>query len=83
MQVKTLLPGDHQLVLGNLQSHLDVFLEDSDESEVFSMADRSQLEREVDACREYYEELLHSAERGKPCPLTPLPPHPSQHHLIP
>ncbi|KAG5831043.1 hypothetical protein ANANG_G00299700 [Anguilla anguilla] len=60
---KTLLPGEHQLVLSNLQSHLECFLEDSDESEVFSMADRTQLEREVDACREYYEELLRSAER--------------------
>ena len=67
------MPGDHQLVLGNLQSHLEGFLEDSDESEVFSMADRTQLEREVDACKEYYEELLRTAERGKPFSLAPRP----------
>ncbi|KAJ8250312.1 hypothetical protein COCON_G00222340 [Conger conger] len=61
--VKTLLPGDHQLLIGNLQSHLEGFMEDSDESEVFSMSDRAQLEREVEACKEYYEELLRTAER--------------------
>ncbi|KAJ8359996.1 hypothetical protein SKAU_G00165210 [Synaphobranchus kaupii] len=61
--VRTLLPGEHQLVISNLQSHLEIFLEDSDESEVFSMADRNQLEREVEACKDYYEELLRSAER--------------------
>ncbi|KAI1894733.1 hypothetical protein AGOR_G00118790 [Albula goreensis] len=61
--IKTMLPGEHQQVLSNLQTHLDDFLEDSDESEVFSMADRAQLEREVEACKEYYEELLRSAER--------------------
>ncbi|KAJ8377714.1 hypothetical protein AAFF_G00254480 [Aldrovandia affinis] len=61
--VKTMLPGEHQQVLSNLQSHLEDFLEDSEESEVFSMGDRAQLEREVEACKEYYEELLRSAER--------------------
>ncbi len=29
------------------------------------MADCTQLEKEVLACKEYYEELLKSAERGK------------------
>ncbi len=29
------------------------------------MADCAQLEKEVLACKEYYEELLKSAERGK------------------
>uniref|UniRef100_A0A4W5L9A8 Dystonin n=1 Tax=Hucho hucho TaxID=62062 RepID=A0A4W5L9A8_9TELE len=61
--IKTMLPGEHQQVLSNLQSHFEDFLEDSKESEVFTMADCSQLEREVLACKEYYEELLKSAER--------------------
>uniref|UniRef100_A0A4W5PXI1 Dystonin n=1 Tax=Hucho hucho TaxID=62062 RepID=A0A4W5PXI1_9TELE len=59
----TMLPGEHQQVLINLQSHFEDFLEDSKESEVFTVADCSQLEREVLACKDYYEELLKSAER--------------------
>lgn len=60
-----MLPGEHQQVLSTLQSHFEGFLEDSEESEVFSLADRTHLEREVQTCREFYEELLKSAERGK------------------
>lgn len=60
-----MLPGEHQQVLINLQSHFDEFLEDSEESEVFTVADCSQLERDVVACKEYYQELLRSAERGE------------------
>nr|XP_057914426.1 dystonin isoform X23 [Doryrhamphus excisus] len=60
---KTMLPGEHQQVLSNLQSHFDEFLEDCEESEVFTVADCAQLERDVAACKEYYQELLRSAER--------------------
>ncbi|XP_030626347.1 dystonin [Chanos chanos] len=61
--IKTLLPGEHEQVLSSLQVHFEEFLKDSDESEVFTVADCAQLEREVLACKEYYEELLKSAER--------------------
>ncbi|XP_029305110.1 LOW QUALITY PROTEIN: dystonin [Cottoperca gobio] len=61
--IKTMLPGEHQQVLSNLQSHFDEFLEDREESEVFTVADCAQLERDVAACKEYYQELLRSAER--------------------
>ncbi|KAM6916493.1 dystonin [Xenentodon cancila] len=61
--IKTMLPGEHQQVLSNLQSHFDEFLQDSEESEVFTVADCAQLERDVAACKEYYQELLRSAER--------------------
>nr|XP_060608762.1 dystonin isoform X21 [Anolis sagrei ordinatus] len=61
--IKTLLPGEHQQVLSNLQSRFDDFLEDSQESKVFSVADIAQLEREVNICKQYYQELLKSAER--------------------
>ncbi|KAM8738349.1 dystonin isoform 2-T2 [Acanthopagrus schlegelii] len=61
--IKTMLPGEHQQVLSNLQSHFDEFLEDSEESEVFTVADCNQLERDVVACKDYYQELLRSAER--------------------
>lgn len=66
-----MLPGEHQQVLSNLQSHFNEFLEDS-ESEAFTVADCAQLERDVMACQEYYQELLRSAERGKTqLPLIP------------
>ncbi|XP_039546384.1 dystonin isoform X5 [Pimephales promelas] len=61
--IKTLLPGDHEQALGSLTSHFEDFLRDSDESDVFTVADCAQLEKEVLACKEYYEELLKSAER--------------------
>ncbi|XP_034538619.1 dystonin [Notolabrus celidotus] len=61
--IKTMLPGEHQQVLSNMQSHFDEFLEDSEESEIFTVADCAQLERDVVACKEYYQELLRSAER--------------------
>ncbi|KAM3606228.1 uncharacterized protein V6R79_013141 [Siganus canaliculatus] len=61
--IKTMLPGEHQQVLSNLQSHFDEFLGDSEESEVFTVADCAQLERDVVACKDYYQELLRSAER--------------------
>ncbi|CAG09425.1 unnamed protein product, partial [Tetraodon nigroviridis] len=64
--IKTMLPGEHQQVLSNLQSHFDEFLRDSEESEVFTVVDRAELEKDVLACKEYYQELLQSAERGKP-----------------
>ncbi|XP_075932663.1 dystonin isoform X1 [Anarhichas minor] len=61
--IKTMLQGEHQQVLSNLRSHFEEFLEDSEESEVFTVADCAQLERDVAACKEYYKELLRSAER--------------------
>uniref|UniRef100_A0A8C5NUS6 Dystonin n=1 Tax=Jaculus jaculus TaxID=51337 RepID=A0A8C5NUS6_JACJA len=61
--IKTMLPGEHQQVLSNLQSRLEDFLEDSQESQIFSGSDVTQLEKEVNVCKKYYQELLKSAER--------------------
>ncbi|XP_063563742.1 dystonin isoform X16 [Gorilla gorilla gorilla] len=61
--IKTMLPGEHQQVLSNLQSRFEDFLEDSQESQVFSGSDITQLEKEVNVCKQYYQELLKSAER--------------------
>ncbi|XP_048203540.1 dystonin isoform X14 [Perognathus longimembris pacificus] len=61
--IKTMLPGEHQQVLSNLQSRFEDFLEDSQESRVFSGSDITQLEKEVNVCKQYYQELLKSAER--------------------
>ncbi|NWW08452.1 DYST protein, partial [Oreocharis arfaki] len=61
--IKTMLPGEHQQVLSNLQSRFDDFVEDSQESKIFASSDTAQLEREVNVCKQYYQELLKSAER--------------------
>ncbi|XP_046770680.1 dystonin isoform X36 [Gallus gallus] len=61
--IKTMLPGEHQQVLSNLQSRFDDFVEDSQESKIFTSSDTAQLEREVSICKQYYQELLKSAER--------------------
>ncbi|XP_010616201.1 dystonin isoform X4 [Fukomys damarensis] len=61
--IKTMLPGEHQQVLSNLQSRFEDFLEDSQESQIFSGSDITQLEKEVSVCKQYYQELLKSAER--------------------
>ncbi|XP_014426859.2 dystonin isoform X19 [Pelodiscus sinensis] len=61
--IKTMLPGEHQHVLSNLQSRFDDFLEDSQVSKIFTSSDIAQLDREVNVCKQYYQELLKSAER--------------------
>ncbi|NXD67936.1 DYST protein, partial [Eolophus roseicapillus] len=61
--IKTMLPGEHQQVLSSLQSRFDDFVEDSQESKIFTSSDTAQLEREVNVCKQYYQELLKSAER--------------------
>ncbi|XP_069091875.1 dystonin isoform X4 [Pleurodeles waltl] len=61
--IKTTLPGEHQQVLSSLRSRFEDFAEDSQESKIFTVSDIGQLEREVNVCRQYYEELLKSAER--------------------
>uniref|UniRef100_A0A5F9DAD7 Dystonin n=1 Tax=Oryctolagus cuniculus TaxID=9986 RepID=A0A5F9DAD7_RABIT len=61
--IKTMLPGEHQQVLSNLQSRFEDFLEDSQESQIFSGSDITQIEKEVNVCKQYYQELLKSAER--------------------
>ncbi|XP_074847218.1 dystonin isoform X3 [Carettochelys insculpta] len=61
--IKTMLPGEHQQVLSNLQSRFADFLEDSEDSKIFSASDIAHLEREVNICKQYYQELLKSAER--------------------
>uniref|UniRef100_A0A8B9TEL1 Dystonin n=1 Tax=Anas platyrhynchos TaxID=8839 RepID=A0A8B9TEL1_ANAPL len=63
IEIKTMLPGEHQQVLSNLQSRFDDFVEDSQESKIFTSSDTAQLEREVNICKQYYQELLKSAER--------------------
>ncbi|KAJ3610721.1 hypothetical protein NHX12_022813, partial [Muraenolepis orangiensis] len=63
--IKTMSPGAHQQVLSNLDSHFEEFLEDSEESETFTVADRAHSEREVVACKQYYQDLLQEREESE------------------
>uniref|UniRef100_A0A8B9TEX1 Dystonin n=1 Tax=Anas platyrhynchos TaxID=8839 RepID=A0A8B9TEX1_ANAPL len=62
-EIEAVRAGEHQQVLSNLQSRFDDFVEDSQESKIFTSSDTAQLEREVNICKQYYQELLKSAER--------------------
>lgn len=64
-QIKTLKATEQQQLMKNLQVHYEDFLEDSQESQVFSIADRLRLEEEVDGCKEHYEQLLATMETGQ------------------
>ncbi|XP_059510258.1 microtubule-actin cross-linking factor 1 isoform X5 [Stegostoma tigrinum] len=57
---KTLKANEQAHALKNLQMHFEDFLEDSQESQVFSIADRLRLEEDVDNCKEQCEKLLVS-----------------------
>ncbi|XP_072404549.1 microtubule-actin cross-linking factor 1 isoform X16 [Chiloscyllium punctatum] len=59
---KTLKENEHTQVMKNLQMHFEDFLEDSQESQVFSIADRLRLEEDVDNCKAQSEKLLVSVE---------------------
>ncbi|XP_071992635.1 microtubule-actin cross-linking factor 1 isoform X17 [Engystomops pustulosus] len=48
--------------LSSLQSHLDDFLEDSKDSQIFSSTDRLNMEQEVEACKEQCRKLVDLIE---------------------
>ncbi|XP_026529532.1 microtubule-actin cross-linking factor 1 isoform X7 [Notechis scutatus] len=61
-KLRALAPGECHHAVKNLQVHFEDFLEDSRDSEIFSLADRLHLEEEVDACKENFQRLLQSME---------------------
>ncbi|XP_025024482.1 microtubule-actin cross-linking factor 1 isoform X8 [Python bivittatus] len=61
-KLRALAPGEYHHSMKNLQVHFEDFLEDSRDSEIFSIADRLHLEEEVDSCKEHFQQLLQSME---------------------
>ncbi|XP_058051863.1 microtubule-actin cross-linking factor 1 [Ahaetulla prasina] len=61
-KLRALAPGECHHAMKNLQMHFEDFLEDSRDSEIFSLADRLHLEEEVDSCKEQFQRLLQSIE---------------------
>uniref|UniRef100_A0A8D0DPW2 MACF1 factor n=1 Tax=Salvator merianae TaxID=96440 RepID=A0A8D0DPW2_SALMN len=64
-KLRALATGECHQTMRNLQVHYDDFLEDSRDSELFSVADRLHLEEEVEACKEHFQQLLQSMENGE------------------
>nr|XP_056702719.1 microtubule-actin cross-linking factor 1 [Euleptes europaea] len=61
-KLRALPPGECHQSVRNLQLHYTDFLEDSRDSELFSVTDRLRLEEEVEACKERFQQFLQSME---------------------
>ncbi|XP_071623642.1 microtubule-actin cross-linking factor 1 isoform X11 [Heliangelus exortis] len=61
-KLRSLAPGECQQALKSLQAHYEDFLQDSRDSELFSVSDRLRLEEEVEASKEHIRQLLESME---------------------
>uniref|UniRef100_A0A8C5JGZ6 Microtubule actin crosslinking factor 1 n=1 Tax=Junco hyemalis TaxID=40217 RepID=A0A8C5JGZ6_JUNHY len=58
--------GECQQALKSLQGHYEDFLQDSRDSELFSVSDRLRLQEEVESSKEHIRQLLESMENGEP-----------------
>lgn len=63
-QFKTMKPDEYQLMLRNLQLHYQDFLKDSQDSKLFNSSDSMQIERDYKETVQYYDNLLHTLEKG-------------------
>ncbi|NXJ42004.1 MACF1 factor, partial [Ciconia maguari] len=61
-KVGSLAQGECQQALKSLQAHYEDFLQDSRDSELFSVSDRLRLEEEVESSKEHIRQLLESME---------------------
>ncbi|NXG17488.1 MACF1 factor, partial [Grallaria varia] len=61
-KLRSLAQGECQQALKSLQAHYEDFLQDSRDSELFSVSDRLHLEEEVEASKEHIRQLLESME---------------------
>ncbi|RMB91341.1 hypothetical protein DUI87_32480 [Hirundo rustica rustica] len=61
-KLRSLAQGECQQALKSLQAHYEDFLQDSQDSELFSVSDRLRLEEEVESSKEHIRQLLESME---------------------
>ncbi|NXF56908.1 MACF1 factor, partial [Ciccaba nigrolineata] len=61
-KVQSLAQGECQQAMKSLQAHYEDFLQDSRDSELFSVSDRLRLEEEVESSKEHIRQLLESME---------------------
>lgn len=64
-QLRSLAQGECQQALKSLQTHYEDFVQDSRDSELFSVSDRLRLEEEVESSKEHIRQLLESMENGE------------------
>uniref|UniRef100_A0A663FKP8 Microtubule actin crosslinking factor 1 n=1 Tax=Aquila chrysaetos chrysaetos TaxID=223781 RepID=A0A663FKP8_AQUCH len=60
--LELLSQGECQQAMKSLQAHYEDFLQDSRDSELFSVSDRLRLEEEVESSKEHIRQLLESME---------------------
>uniref|UniRef100_A0A663N8T6 Microtubule actin crosslinking factor 1 n=1 Tax=Athene cunicularia TaxID=194338 RepID=A0A663N8T6_ATHCN len=60
--VQSFTQGECQQAMKSLQAHYEDFLQDSRDSELFSVSDRLRLEEEVESSKEHIRHLLESME---------------------
>ncbi|XP_068773811.1 microtubule-actin cross-linking factor 1 isoform X14 [Struthio camelus] len=61
-KLRSLAQGECQQAMKSLQAHYEDFLQDSRDSELFSVSDRLRLEEEVESSKEHIRHLLESME---------------------
>ncbi|XP_042649668.1 microtubule-actin cross-linking factor 1 isoform X7 [Tyto alba] len=61
-KLRSLAQGECQQAMKSLQAHYEDFLQDSRDSELFSVSERLRLEEEVEASKEHIRQLLESME---------------------
>ncbi|NWH58348.1 MACF1 factor, partial [Geococcyx californianus] len=61
-KLRSLAQGECQQAMKSLQAHYEDFLQDSRDSELFSVSDRLRLEKEVESSKEHIRQLLESME---------------------
>ncbi|XP_055560145.1 microtubule-actin cross-linking factor 1 isoform X14 [Falco cherrug] len=61
-KLRSLAQGECQQALKSLQAHYEDFLQDSRDSELFSVSERLRLEEEVESSKEHIRQLLESME---------------------
>ncbi|NXK06197.1 MACF1 factor, partial [Herpetotheres cachinnans] len=61
-KLRSLAQGECQQALKSLQAHYEDFLQDSHDSELFSVSERLRLEEEVESSKEHIQQLLESME---------------------
>ncbi|NXW90485.1 MACF1 factor, partial [Alopecoenas beccarii] len=61
-KLRSLAQGECQQALKSLQTHYEDFVQDSRDSELFSVSDRLRLEEEVESSKEHIRQLLESME---------------------
>lgn len=65
LQLRSLAQGECQQAMKCLQVHYEDFLQDSRDSELFSVSDRLRMEEEVESSKEHIRQLLESMENGE------------------